>query len=578
VHSRFDANLSKLKELLAAKTPHDDPKVAALRAGLKADFVPALQAGAEDIDEPVWKLCFHRRIDDYRKRISALGPGAAQTRLVGEYRQFLNEARDFFDRAFAQMAPGRSARILHRLALCMGDVLRYREMVSDVGQKRYAEAEKWYLRACRLDPAAGAPHNQLAVLASLNQLDLVVVYRYERALAIARPFQMAKINLKAALEQALAANGAAGPPLQFAQAQPMSSADRAALRSDFSSRLVRLHASLLLPPTSSSGLAAAGAAGAMPDLESALAQVMHTSAFREGSEALVAVASMAVFAVTNADALGRGSEPHPAAGEVLDATTRALAAHALAVADDLPRLARALVPLTVCCDGAPLHCLWTSTRQVLARLAQALQGLDPAQVARVRVPDQDEDLAAFAPLQRLAPQVNVDKALSDQPADTGLAVRISRVLALVRQFQIAEDAEFARFALGGEVERAEAEDEDVILFRPSFSRADSAPDLLLPVAATSSAWGGGTSSGGAGGALFFPPVLQQPAGKPSGDWLSQVSWGLLQPAAGGGGLGGADPSPPGFGAAATTATGPAAGNGWNRPVAAQSRTPPPGFF
>ena len=156
--SRFDANLSKMKELLQGKSPFDDPAVVATRSALKADGLRLLASSAEDVDESLWKLCFHRRIDDFRKRISAVGPGAAQKRLIGEYMQFLNESRDFFDRAFMQLVPHGSLKVLHRLALYIGDVLRYREMVSDVGQKRFKDAEKWYLRAARLDPLAGERH------------------------------------------------------------------------------------------------------------------------------------------------------------------------------------------------------------------------------------------------------------------------------------------------------------------------------------------------------------------------------------------------------------------------------------
>jgi len=543
----FDAKVVKLKELLQAKTAFDDDAVVELRSSLKADCLRLLQAGADDVDESLWKLCFHRRIDDFRKRIGALGPGAAQKRLIGEYLQFLNEARDYFDRAFTQLIPQGSPKVLHRLALYMGDVLRYREMVSDVGQKRFKDAEKWYLRASKLDPLAGAPHNQLAVLASLNQMDLSVVYRYERAMAIARPFQMAKVNLKATLEAVVASKPVTDVAVpRVVVGQPLSTAERSALRTDFTWRFVRQHATMMLP--------SAEALFDMPDLEPSLVRVMATAGFREGSEALTAVAGMAIFAVSNFDALGRDTR-HEHAFAVLDTVTRAFATHAASCMDDLARLARALVPLSMCCDAAPLQCLTPATREALTRMSRVLTTLGTQFVSKVKVPDAETDLASFTPLQRVAHPCDVSKIVQEAHNESGffLQQRIGSVSNVAAQIAAQETAAYSRFAVDGNVQRAEVDDEDILLFRPTFSRLDSTAteatdegSAVLPVP-SAAAWS------------YALPKL---GGVASGDWLSQVGWGFDAPL-------------PAAGAASAAAAAAAPILAGARPEVKKS--PPPGF-
>ena len=62
----------------------------------------------------------------------------------------------------------------HRCLVYLGDVARYRELHRDGGGegKDWGGAARYYHLALRLLPAQGAPHNQLAVLATYTEDDL----------------------------------------------------------------------------------------------------------------------------------------------------------------------------------------------------------------------------------------------------------------------------------------------------------------------------------------------------------------------------------------------------------------------
>jgi len=55
-------------------------------------------------------------------------------------------------------------------------------------------ARRYYIKAHRLIPSLGYPHNQLAVLCNYQEDDLGALYHYYRSLAATTPFPTARYN------------------------------------------------------------------------------------------------------------------------------------------------------------------------------------------------------------------------------------------------------------------------------------------------------------------------------------------------------------------------------------------------
>lgn len=202
VEARIKSNEKKLRDALNDKRTPNDPEVAKLRRKLRDDLCDLIRIRREDDEslvEKLWRLCFHKRIDEYRKQITATPAGSQQRKLVSEFRQFLGEATQFFD-DFGQSL--QKPCITYRVFLCLGDIARYREMVADSDEKRWRESIDWYKRASSKCPQAGGAQNQLAVIASYQGKALVSIYRYERALACSNPFEASRENLRQVLVQA----------------------------------------------------------------------------------------------------------------------------------------------------------------------------------------------------------------------------------------------------------------------------------------------------------------------------------------------------------------------------------------
>jgi hypothetical protein len=79
--------------------------------------------------------------------------------------------------------------------LSLGDLARYKESVSEGKEKDYDVAYRYYERAAFLVPTSGNPQNQLAVLATYGQSELVAVYHYCRSVLVAHPFSLGYTNL-----------------------------------------------------------------------------------------------------------------------------------------------------------------------------------------------------------------------------------------------------------------------------------------------------------------------------------------------------------------------------------------------
>lgn len=91
----------------------------------------------------------------------------------------------------------------HRCLIYLGDLARYKELHADgdVASRDWSVAAGYYLQAAALWPASGNPHNQMAVLATYKEDELLAVYFYYRSLAVAEPFLTARDNLVSAFEK-----------------------------------------------------------------------------------------------------------------------------------------------------------------------------------------------------------------------------------------------------------------------------------------------------------------------------------------------------------------------------------------
>jgi len=176
----------------------------------------------------MWKQCSHSVINDLRSRLrrlrkprrsrdgssssSSKGSSARKAKAGAECAQieevlvnFVRASEKFYKQLLLRLRADDRAeprtRSTHRCLLFLGDLARYRELCSGAGDARsksprvWADADRYYRLALAVVPSSGHPHNQLAVLASYCELNVVVVYRYIRALCAAEPFATAGGNL-----------------------------------------------------------------------------------------------------------------------------------------------------------------------------------------------------------------------------------------------------------------------------------------------------------------------------------------------------------------------------------------------
>ncbi|KAI1743649.1 hypothetical protein F4680DRAFT_471151 [Xylaria scruposa] len=79
----------------------------------------------------------------------------------------------------------------------MGDLARYRCQLSDKFSKAtFDKAADYYILANSLDPDDGSAHHQLAVLHQIPSQHFDIVYHFHRAIAVAKPHELALQNLE----------------------------------------------------------------------------------------------------------------------------------------------------------------------------------------------------------------------------------------------------------------------------------------------------------------------------------------------------------------------------------------------
>ncbi|GLE01084.1 hypothetical protein PINS_up009897 [Pythium insidiosum] len=243
------------------------------------DVSPAF-AAAREIEQALWKPCFYKRIEDFRRRIRKYATASASDRSVrehfarvsAEFQAFLTDAAAFYESLRASwtqwLVQHRVSRIasassssssqlsdaeaaqqvercrhsLHRCLVFLGDLARYRELHNQKARKNFAAAEQFYFRALSVLPENGNPHNQLAVLATYVEAETVAVYRYCRSLLIAQPFATAEENLALLFERSR--QRPLAPPMTARLTAASPAKDKSAYLKSALHRLTRLHGAL----------------------------------------------------------------------------------------------------------------------------------------------------------------------------------------------------------------------------------------------------------------------------------------------------------------------------------------------
>ena len=190
---------------------------------IQSDVAFAIQSELEQI---LWKPCFYRRIEEFRRRIrkyaSAVSSPDQRVRqhfvqVSNDFRQFLNESTIFYEqlhtffRTSLEQPPQhhendpekreKNRQSCHRCLIFLGDLARYKELHNQKSKKDFTKAEEYYHKAIAVLPESGNPHNQLAVLATYSDAECIAVYRYCRSLMVPIPFATSLENLMLLFEK-----------------------------------------------------------------------------------------------------------------------------------------------------------------------------------------------------------------------------------------------------------------------------------------------------------------------------------------------------------------------------------------
>lgn len=91
----------------------------------------------------------------------------------------------------------------HASLVRLGDLSRYRETELDAKERNWAPAVGYYDLATAINPASGASHNQLAVIALADGSHMRALYHLYRALSVPVPYPRARENLETEFKKIL---------------------------------------------------------------------------------------------------------------------------------------------------------------------------------------------------------------------------------------------------------------------------------------------------------------------------------------------------------------------------------------
>ena len=147
-----------------------------------------------EMERRLWKTCFYVFIEMFRKDLSLCDEHVQEKDLkakIDTFQTFLSEAESFYRKLAERKISSHSE---YRCLVFLGDIARYKQLHSfdyknnKMTKTRFKEAEEYYRRALRLDVSFGSAHNQLAVLATYRDANVVATYHYIRALYVYRLF------------------------------------------------------------------------------------------------------------------------------------------------------------------------------------------------------------------------------------------------------------------------------------------------------------------------------------------------------------------------------------------------------
>jgi hypothetical protein len=247
LHKATQALEANLKALMRAR-PGEIGEIETQRNQIRDNyrrllFLDPVYASGKEVEQSLWKVCYYKRIEEFRKRIRKIAAAASSndkasagkaraelhavctdfSSFIGDSINFYTELMTAFEAMHRQQQSSRRVRrnsaggaataseaaapehdclkSIHRCLIFLGDLARYRELHSENARKDWSQAERWYYAAIDVMPSSGNPHNQLAVLATYTEAECVAVYRYCRALLCELPFPTAKENLTLLFEK-----------------------------------------------------------------------------------------------------------------------------------------------------------------------------------------------------------------------------------------------------------------------------------------------------------------------------------------------------------------------------------------
>ncbi|KDO30571.1 hypothetical protein SPRG_04472 [Saprolegnia parasitica CBS 223.65] len=236
--------------------PDDPLRLSLLEKALHYTSSYPADSASKKTEEVLWKPCFYKCIESFRRSIRKYAAASNGDRRVREhffqvslqFQSFLDSASAYYEKLHDAFAAGPSSdavlQSMFRCLIFLGDIARYRELHSQKAKKNFAAAESYYHRALAVMPENGNPHNQLAVLATYVEAETIAVYRYCRSLLVPQPFATAAENLALLFERARQRPLPSHLPPITSTSSPK---DKSAFLKSFLHRLTRLHGHFLSP-------------------------------------------------------------------------------------------------------------------------------------------------------------------------------------------------------------------------------------------------------------------------------------------------------------------------------------------
>jgi len=210
----------KIKTLKEEDPKRNAQEIAVLSGELRGDYRKLIVHHThfifkekKDADTQMWKNCFYKQIEDFRRSIRKNTAELATyadtdlriekqryylVQLTSALLNFLSDSTVFYQDMMIELETRIQQMVdldveimikcVYRCLLFLGDLARYREMYSENTNKSFLEAERYYERAALMFSNSGNAQNQLAVLATYSDAEFVAIYHYCRSIMVEHPF------------------------------------------------------------------------------------------------------------------------------------------------------------------------------------------------------------------------------------------------------------------------------------------------------------------------------------------------------------------------------------------------------